>query len=39
MHDLMECPGMFYDMHVSMTKHSGDFWKLIFTKKITHNTT
>ena len=31
----MKCCKMFYDMHVSMTKQSGDFQKLIFTKTIT----
>lgn len=31
----MKCCKIFYDMHVSMTKQSGDFQKLIFTKTIT----
>ena len=35
MRDLMKCCKMLYDMHVSMTKQSGDFQKLIFTKTIT----
>ena len=37
MRDLMKCCKIFYDMHVSMTKQSGDFQKLIFTETITHN--
>ena len=34
----MKCSRKFYDTHVSMTKQSEDFCKLIFTATITHNT-
>ena len=35
----MKSSRKFYGMHVSMTKKSGDFQKLIITTTITHNTT
>ena len=33
----MKCSRTFYGMHVSMTRWSGDFYKLIFTTTITYN--
>ena len=34
----MKCSRKLYGTHVSMTKQSGDFQKLIFKTTITHNT-
>ena len=33
----MTCIRKFYGTHITMTKQSGDFWKLIFTTTITYN--
>ena len=35
----MKCPRKFHRTHVSMTKQSGEFWRLIITTTITRNKT